>query len=364
MFRVVSLIGLLLAMACSALGQALPPEVVHEIDALVEHARVSEQLPAVSVAVASNGQIIFRKAYGLADLENDVPANPESLFRTASVAKPMTAVGALELAEQGKLDLDAPIQKYCPAFPTKPWPITTRELLGHLSGIRAYQNREIYSTVHYVNTVDGMSFFKDDPLLFKPGTRFFYTTFGYTVVGCVIEGASGEKYPEYMAEHVFKPAGMESIAVDDVYTIVPHRVRGYDKLNGKIINMPLNDTSYKIPGGGYVATAEDLVRFGSAVMSGKLLRPETVRAMWTPQKTSDGKPTNYGMGWGKGELDGDTIYAHSGGQPGTRTSLLLIPSRKLAFAVMINLEGVDAPELNRGVARLVLKGCGAACNPR
>ncbi len=364
MFRTVSRLFILFLLSAIAAAQSLSPETVHGIDSLVERQRAADQLPGVSVAVALNGQVIFKKAYGLADLENNVPATPESLFRTASVAKPMTAVGALELVEQGKLDLDAPIQKYCPSFPQKPWPITTRELLGHLSGIRAYQNREIYSTVHYVNTIDGMSFFKDDPLLFEPGTRYLYTTFGYTVVGCVMEGASGEKYPEYMEEHVFKPADMEHIAVDDVYSIVPHRVAGYDKLNGKIINMPLNDTSYKIPGGGYVANAEDLVKFASAVMSGKLLRPETVNAMWTSQRTRDGKPTNYGMGWGRAELDGETIIAHSGDQPGTRTSLLLIPSRKIAFAVMINLEGADAPDLNRNVARLVLKGCGAACKAR
>jgi serine beta-lactamase-like protein LACTB len=364
MCRAISLVGLLLSLACGVLAQSLPPHVVRQIDVLVEQARTTDQLPAVSVAVALNGQVIFRKAYGWADLENNVPATPDSLFRTASVAKPMTAVGALELAEQGKLDLDAPVQKYCPAFPQKQWTITTRQLLGHLSGIRAYQNREIYSTVHYVNTVDGMSFFKDDPLLFEPGTKFNYTTYGYTVVGCVVEGASGEKFSDYMAEHVFKPAGMDHVAVDDVYTIIPHRVAGYDKLNGKIINMPLNDTSYKIPGGGYVASAEDLVKFGSAVMMGKLLKPQTVTSMWTPQRTRDGKETRYGLGWGKADLDGETIYAHSGDQPGTRTSLFVIPTRKMAFAVMINLENVDAPELNRSVARLVLKGCGPACRAR
>jgi len=364
MVRTVTRLFIYLLLSALAAAQSLTPETVHEIDLLIEHARIADQLPGVSVAVALNGQIIFKKAYGFADLENSVPATPDSLFRTASIAKPMTAVGALELVEQGKLDLDLPIQKYCPAFPQKPWTITTRQLLGHLSGIRAYQNREIFSTVHYVNTVDGMSFFKDDPLLFEPGTRYLYTTFGYTVVGCVMEGASGEKYPEYMEEHVFKPAGMDHIAVDDVFAIVPHRVAGYDKLNGKIINMPLNDTSYKIPGGGYVASAEDLVRFASAVMNGKLLRPEAVNEMWTSQKTRDGKPTNYGMGWGRAELDGESIIAHSGDQPGTRTSLLLIPARKMAFAVMINLEGVDAPELNRNLARLVLKGCGSACKAR
>jgi serine beta-lactamase-like protein LACTB len=356
MHRIALIFVLFVALTAALAAQSFPPEMVHQIDALVEQTRAAEQLPGVSVAVAVNGQVVFKKAYGWADLENSVPATPDSLFRTASVAKPMTAVGALELAEKGKLDLDAPIQKYCPAFPQKPWPVTTRQLLGHLSGIRAYENREIFSTVHYVNTIDGMSFFKDDPLLFEPGTKFRYTTYGYTVIGCVMEGASGEKYPEYMAEHVFKPAGMQHIAVDDVYTIVPHRVGGYEKLNGRVINAPLMDSSYKIPGGGYVATAADLVTFGSAVMIGKLLRPETIAAMWTPQRTKDGQDTHYGMGWGKADLDGETIYAHSGDQPGTRTSLFVIPARKMAFAVMINMENVDAPGLNRSIGKLVVRG--------
>jgi serine beta-lactamase-like protein LACTB len=355
MYRIIFFCAFLLAISGATTAQTLSSEVIHEIDTLVEHQRTADQLPAVSVAIVVNGQVVFKKAYGLADLENNVPATTESLFRTASVAKPMTAVGALELVEEHKLDLDVPIQKYCPAFPQKPWPITTRELLGHLSGIRAYQNQEVFSTTHYVNTIDGMSFFKNDPLLFEPGTKFFYSTFGYTVIGCVIEGASGEKYPEYMAEHVFKPAGMDDVAVDDVYTIVPRRVRGYDKLNGRVINSPLMDSSYKIPGGGYVATAEDIARFGAAVMAGKLLKPETIKAMWTPQHTRDGKETRYGMGWGKADLDGEVIFAHSGDQPGTRTSLLVIPSRKMSFAVMINMEGVDAPELNRNLARLVIR---------
>jgi CubicO group peptidase (beta-lactamase class C family) len=360
MYRIALIFVLVIAFTAALAAQSLPPHVVRQIDAVVEHARTAEQLPAVSIAIAVNGNVVFKKAYGWADLENSIPATTESLFRTASVAKPMTAVGALELVEKGKLDLDAPIQKYCPAFPVKPWPITTRELLGHLAGIRAYKDREIFSTVHYVNTIDGMSFFKDDPLLFEPGTKYGYSTYGYTVVGCVMEGASGERFPEYMDAHVFKPAGMDHIAVDDVYSIVPHRVRGYTFQNGKVINMPLNDTSYKIPGGGYVATAEDLAKLGAAVMSGKLLKPETVTAMWTPQHTKDGVETRYGMGWGKAELDGETIYAHSGDQPGTRTSLFVIPARRMAFAVMINMEGAEAPELNRNIAKLVVKAFGPA----
>src|SRR4051812_32709074 len=261
----------LLFAACAYAQTALPVNVVHQIDQIVEQAREKDHLPALSVAIAMHGEVVFKKAYGYADLENNVAATTETLFRTASVAKPMTAVGALELAEQGKLNLDVPIQRYCPTFPEKPWPITARQLLGHLSGIRAYQNREIFSTVHYANTIDGMSFFKNDPLLFEPGTKYEYSTYGYTVVGCVIEGASNTRYFDYMMEHVFGRAGMEHTVVDDVYTIIPRRARGYTNLNGRVINAPLMDSSYKIPGGGLLSTAEDLVKFANAIMAGKLL---------------------------------------------------------------------------------------------
>ena len=333
---------------------AVPPEAITQIDQIVQKARADQKLPAVSVAVELKGHIIFRKAYGLADLENDVPATPDTLIRTGSIAKSMTAVGALELAASGKLDLDAPIQKYCPAFPEKKWPITTRELLGHLGGIRHYEGKEPASTVHYYSTADGMTIFKNDPLVAPPGEKFRYSTYGYTVVGCVMEGASGEKYPDYMAEHVFRPAGMTHTFVDS-FAIVPHRARGYEKDDdGNVRNAGLMDSSYKIPGGGYVSNPEDLVNFANAVMTDKLLKSDTVQMMWTSQKTSDGKETHYGLGWGITELDGIRIYAHTGGQQGTSTSLIAMPSRDYASAVMINMESIDAAKINDDITRVVM----------
>jgi serine beta-lactamase-like protein LACTB, mitochondrial len=336
-------------------AQTLPPAVVKQIDDIVEKARTAQKLPAVSVAVEVGGHVVFKKAYGFADLENDLRATPETLIRTGSIAKPMTAVGALKLYEEGKLDLDAPIQKYCPAFPQKKWTITTRQLLGHISGIRAYEGKEEASTAHYNSTADGMIFFKNDPLLFKPGDKYAYTTFGYTVVGCVMEGASGQKYEDFMATHVFAPAGMTHTQVDD-FRIVPHRARGYEKdEEGDVRNAGLMDSSYKVAGGGYVSTAEDLVKFAAAISEHKLLKPATTNMMWTSLKTSDGKPTNYGLGWGLAELDGIRIYAHTGGQQGTSTSLLVMPSRDLASAVMVNMQHIDAAEINRAITSLVLK---------
>jgi CubicO group peptidase (beta-lactamase class C family) len=225
-----------------------------------------------------------------------------------------------------------------------------------VSGVRAYEGKEALSTVHYFSTADGMISFKHDALLFQPGEKFAYTTYGYTIVGCVMEGASGQKYEDFMAANVFVTAGMTHTFVDN-FRIVPHRARGYEKDDkGNVENAALMDSSYKVAGGGYVSTPEDLVRFGTAITQGKLLKPESVTTMWTSLKTNDGKETHYGLGWGQAELEAIRIYAHTGGQQGTSTSLLVMPSRDLSSAVMINMQYIDAAEINRNIAALVLKG--------
>jgi len=323
-----------------------------KVDAIVAAAMREQQIPAMTVAIAMEGGIIYTKAFGSADLENGVAATTETLIRTGSIAKPITATAAMTLVESGKLDLNAPAQKYCAAFPVKQWPITTRELLSHTAGIRHYNEKagEIESTRHYAKMADGFAIFANDPLLFEPGTAFSYSTYGYTVAGCVIEGASGERFADYVAEHVLKPAGMTHTFVDDVFEIVPHRARGYQKIDGKVKNAGLMDSSYKIPGGGYVTTAEDLVRFAQALLDGKIVKRETFEVMWTPAKvTGEGKKSNYGLGFGVLMIDGEKYVAHSGGQQGTSTVLVTIPGKHFAVAALANMDEVEPFEVVRGI---------------
>ena len=207
----------------------------------------------------------------------------------------------MQLAEQGKLDLDAPVQKYVPSFPVKPWPVTTRALLGHLAGIRHYAEGEFESTRHYATMAEALQIFQNDPLVQEPGTKYLYSTYGYTLVGAVIEAAVGTTFADYLARSVFEPAGMAGARVDDVFEIIPRRARGYQKGPGGVLqNSGLTDTSYKVPGGGLCATAPDLARFAIALSKGTLVRPETRRQMFTTQRTRDGKPTGYGLGWAVG----------------------------------------------------------------
>ncbi len=323
----------MLLLGVAAAQQAAAPDFASEIDHAAAEQMQRQHIPAMTVAVAVDGRVTYSKGFGTADVENDVAANGETLIRTGSLAKPITAVAAMTLVEAGKLDLDAPVQKYCPAFPQKPWTITTRELLTHTSGIRHYKgDDEVDSTKHYKSMSDGFAIFAADPLLFQPGTKFEYSTYGYSVVGCVIEGASGEKYYDYVREHVLVPAGMTHTFVDDVYAIVPHRARGYQVKNGKVENAGLMDSSYKIPGGGLVSTAEDYVRFGSALMDGKIVKAETLTIMWTPTGTpqlDSGKPATYGIGFGVLTIDGQKYIAHSGGQQGTSTYMAFVPASTL-----------------------------------
>jgi serine beta-lactamase-like protein LACTB len=329
-----------------------PSDVGARVDQIIADAMRKQQIPAMTVAIAMGDRVVYSKASGTADVENGVPATIETLIRTGSIAKPISAVAAMTLVDSGKLDLDAPVQKYCAAFPTKQWPITTRQLLSHTSGIRHYKEGEIENTRHYSRMQDGFAVFAGDPLLFEPGSAFSYTTYGYTVLGCVVEGASGQRFEDYVAEHVLKPSGMTHTFVDDLFRIVPHRARGYQKLNGQVSNAGLMDSSYKIPGGGYVTTAEDLVRFAQALMDGKIVKPETLATMWMPAKLAGGKESNYGLGFGVMTVDGQQYVAHSGGQQGTSTLMVIIPGKHFVAAALANMDGVDPSEVVRGILDL------------
>ena len=327
--------------------EGLSPNQTARIDSAVTAVIDRRHLPGLSIAIVAEGELRWQKAYGLADVENSVPARTTTVYRIASVSKPLTAVAAMQLAKRGKLDLDAPVQKYVPAFPTKAQPITTRQLLGHLSGVRHYKPDEEERTTRYGTLTAALEVFKDDPLEHEPGARFTYSTFGYTLIGVVIEGASGATYPEYMREHVFGPAGMTHTRVDDVAAIVPNRARGYSpkvygRFDGEWRNAALMDPSYKTPGGGLLSTAEDLARFAMALQNGALLAPASFRQMTTIQRARDGTETGYGLGWYVGKWEGrqaGTAVWHGGVQAGFTSELRLLPEHRFAVVILTNLEG-------------------------
>ncbi len=312
-----------------------------------EHARavakewLARGIPGLSVAVAGDGRIVYSEGFGFADLEERVPAWPTTKFRIGSVSKPLTAVALLQMVEQGKIDLDAPVQKYVPAFPDKGAKITVRLLAGHLAGIRHYQGDEFLIAKHYDNVLDGLKIFQDDPLVASPGTKFSYSSYGFNLLSAVIESASGENFLAYMHGHVFGPLGLRNTIEDQPAEIIEQRARFYSRLKDQPVrNAPFVDNSYKWAGGGFLSSAEDLARFGSALLQPGFLKPESLQLLFTSQKTMDGKETGYGMGWFIGKSkSGQRIYEHAGGSTGGSSQLILYPDARVVVAMICNFDG-------------------------
>jgi CubicO group peptidase (beta-lactamase class C family) len=335
----------------------LQPDTIRRIEDIIQSEMTQLKIPGLSISIAVDYQLIYAKGFGMADLENSVPATTATVFRTASVAKPITGLAVMQLVENGKLKLDAPIQKYCPAFPFKKWSVTVRQLLAHQGGIRHTRNNEDRSTEHYFSIEESLKIFKDDPLEIEPGTKYSYTTLGYNLLGCAIEGASGMSYEQYMREQVFRPAGMEHTGLDNHFEIIPHRARGYIRLSkqdyarlpkaaksrvepGQILNAWMHDTSMKVPGGGLVSTPVDLVNFGIAVGTDVLVKKTTREEMWTPQRNSRVRDTVHALGWASVGEGSGRFVTYNGSQPGVSTEFYLVPDRGIVIAVMANLYDV------------------------
>lgn len=375
-------------LASCAHGQdRLSPGQVREIRELGATTLSRDGLPGLSVAVA-RGDRIWSAGFGSANLEQGVPVDSRSLFRTASVSKWMTATAAMRLFEDGKLNLDAPIQQYCPQYPAKQWTITSRDLLTQLSGIRHYhgangeprdtaaersalseliQREQSTQYTRYTEVVPTLDTFKGDPLVFQPDTHFLYSSLGYRVLGCVLEGAAHMPYRTLMRLLVFTPAGMPTITEDDSEAIIQHRVAGYAwDAQKHLVRAPFRDVSANLPAGGHLATAEDLVHFAIAFNTGKLVHAGTRERMVQRPKLLDGSDVPdappyfgigtglyYGMGMFVGKSPwGEQLLLHTGRDPGASTELLLATQSGIAVAVMSNVSQWDGTD---GLAKKILE---------
>ncbi len=327
-----------------------------------EQERTAQDLVGLAIVVVADGRIAYAAGHGFADLVKKTLVRPAvTSFRWASISKPVTAVAALQLVELQALDLDADVRTLVLEFPAKPWPITTRQLLTHQGGVVHYGNGEViatqrsYDTEHpFVDLVVALDKFKESPLICEPGSAHHYTTHGFMLAGAAVERAGKAPFWEQVRQRIAVPLGMTSFQPDYEWLAIPDRTRGYRKLVGVIAPSADVDVSWKLAGGGFTSTAIDLARFGQGLLQGALLQPATQAAMFTAQKTRDGKRTTYGLGIGTGRLGEHATVSHSGAQDKTRTFLLLVPERQVAVAVMCNSEWAQLADLTRDLARLAI----------
>jgi len=330
------------ALLCALLGAqepiAAPAPVTTRAEA-IEAFLAESNAPGLSVAVRDAEGAIWTRGFGQADVENGVAVTPDTVFRLASISKPITATIAMRLVARGELDLDADVHTIVPEWPEKRWPVTTRLLLGHLGGVRHYQPGENLSNAHYTQVAEALVIFADDPLLHEPGTHYRYTTYGFNLVGAVCATAAHRPFRDLIRDEIAAPAGCATLQVDDFDRLIPHRAQGYRLVDDQLVNAALVDTSNKIPGGGMCATATDLVHFAGALLDGTLLDADHRAEMWTEQRTKDDEGTGYGLGWSIGGEHGRRVVAHAGAQPRVSTMLVIDLDTGVAVALLCNLEG-------------------------
>ena len=305
--------------------------------------QLAGKIPGLQVAVAVGGKLVWSEAFGYADLAREVPVTAETQFRIGSVSKPLTAAAVALLYEQGKLDLDAPVQRYVPSFPDKGYPITTRQLAGHLAGIRHYRGDEFLRNRHFDTVLEGLAIFQGDSLLFPPGTKFSYSSYGWNLISAVVEGAAGQDFLTYMSRNVLRPLGLTHTAPDRVDSLIPNRTRFYERgADSGFVPAPPVDNSYKWAGGGFLSTAEDLVRFGSALLEPGFLEAATLELLFTSQKTTPGEPTGYGVGWFVAtDGRGHRWVSHGGGSVGGTTAFGVDRDSHIVVAITSNLTGAS-----------------------
>jgi len=327
---------------------------VKAFEQFVQQQMEVDRIPGLSVAFIKD-DFLWARGFGYADLENKTPATERSSYRLASNTKSMTAVAILQLMEQGKVDLDAEVQQYVPYFPWKRWPVTVRQLLGHLGGISHYKNYDVEGHIKTrKDTRDALAIFADFDLVAEPGAKYEYSSYGYNLLGAVIEGAAKQPFGDYMREHLWKPLGMHDTYMDDPDRIIPNRVQGYRILDGKLKNSEYVDISSRFAAGGTRSTVVDLLKYAKGLDAHKVLSPESTDMMYTSLATNEGRFTDYGLGWVISPVNGRFHVFHTGGQPETRTLLVRFPEAKFTFALAYNLEGANLHVYSHRLAQLVL----------
>lgn len=335
---------------------------VRYVDSVANAAVAERRTAGVSVAIVSKGKTVLAKGYGFADLENDVPATAETVYRIGSITKQFTAAGIMRLMEQGKLSLDDTLQKFLPGYNTQGNRVTVRHLLSHTSGIRSYTSMgpRWARTMRIDLAPDSlMAIFAGEQFDFKPGEQWRYNNSGYFLLGMIIEKLSGKTYGQYLQDEFFTPLGLKGTIYCDQAPIIKRRAQGYEiKPPGgpgaPLVNASPLSMTQPYAAGSLCSTVTDLVAWTQALSSGRVVSPASYALMTTPGTLNDGKPLTYGFGLASGALRGHRQVNHNGGINGFVSELHHYVDDSLITVVLTNTGSPTAPQLERLIARRAL----------
>jgi serine beta-lactamase-like protein LACTB, mitochondrial len=324
--------------------------------------------PGLSIAIAADGRLVWSESCGFADRRRLRKVTRATQFRVGSVSKTLTAATVARLSEHGLLDVDASIREYVATFPRSGPAPTVRLLGGHLGGIRHYEGAEAINTTHYRSVTDSLRVFVDDPLVAPPGEQFHYSSYGFNLLGATVETTTGSRFGQAVAATLLGPLGMKRTSVGRP----PSGGTRFYEVTGRrrAVAAPYIDLSDRYPSGGFLSTAEDLVRLGLGITDPAFLSDRSRALLFTSQRTRAGEPTQYGFGFEVGESPFGPVAGHTGNVVGGTAGLLIHPRTRVVVALVTNIGFVtaprppnlsgtpDPPQLAMPFIRRVLRGSG------
>ncbi|MBX2842326.1 MAG: serine hydrolase [Flammeovirgaceae bacterium] len=303
-----------------------------------------EEVVGLAITVLHNDKIIYSQGFGKANLELGLPTTDETLFRLASVSKLFTSAAVAKLSEEGILNLDSPIEYYVPQFKGKRWKPTIRQVAAHIGGVRGYSAKDFENghdifKEEYPTTDDALKIFASDSLLFEPGTKYKYSTFGFTLLTAVIENISGKKFENYIAENILLPLEIGEVIPDRPEKIIKNRSAFYDTSEDRTVkNASFIRSDFKFGGGGLLSSSKSLAQFGCIHIQPGFFNDTTLdRNLFKEQTLINGKSVNIGLAWRIGiDENFGKVYHHSGSLPGGRSVLMVWPEQGFVIAVTSN----------------------------
>ena len=303
---------------------------------------VDAQMFTGSVLVAKNGNVIFSKSYGMADLEWNISNSPTTRFNIASMTKQFTAASILLLEDRGKLKTDDRVKKYLPDAPASWDKVTVYHLLTHTSGIPD-------DGAKYEPGTPDKLVFNDKPLDFQPGEKWAYTNLGYIVLGYLVERITGQSYEDFVHDNIFKPLGMNDSGMFSFVTVIPRRATGYWPGNNGIENADRSfDTRIGFSSGSLYSSTEDLLRWEEGLFGGRLLSAASLHKMTTPFRS------DYACGLHVNRVNGHLVIEHDGNNIGFNSDMAYYPEDRIAVIVLANLNGTVTGEMTRALAAVAL----------
>lgn len=335
-----SLFSLVFLLTATAMAQT------DKVDDLVKTEMRRQRLSGLSLAVVKEGKIIKAEGYGLANVEHNIPAKPETVYQIGSVSKQIIAAGIMLLMQEGKVSLDDQISKFLEGTPDIWKEITVRHLLTHTSGIvreaPGFDPYKIQNDADVIKTAYAL------PLRFAPGEKWEYCNVGYFALAEIIRKVTGKPWGEYLHERIFQSLEMNATRTTSTTEIVPNRADGYVWKDGKLRNA---DIFFALrPSGAFLSTVLDLAKWGAALYSDQFLKPTTREQMWTPVKLNNGTTYPYGFGWELNTLAGHKRVSHSGSLPGFRATISRFVDDKLTIIVLANADLADTSKIVLRVA--------------